>query len=82
MDFSDAQAIYETFFLKNPIPMFIYDFETLAFLEVNGAAEQQYGYSREEFLNMTVADIRPARAPGVTRSKTARSSLRRSPRTA
>jgi PAS domain S-box-containing protein len=39
--------------------MWVYDLETLAFLEVNGAAVEKYGYSREEFLTMTLKDIRP-----------------------
>jgi PAS domain S-box-containing protein len=41
-------------------PMWIYDLKTLGFLEVNAAAVNQYGYSREEFLNMTILDIRPS----------------------
>ena len=47
-------------FHASPIPMWIYDRETLAFVEVNEAAVQQYGYTREEFLDRTIADIRPA----------------------
>jgi PAS domain S-box-containing protein len=39
--------------------MWIYDVETLAFLNVNDAAIEQYGYSRDEFLGMTIKDIRP-----------------------
>lgn len=39
--------------------MWIYDQETLAFLEVNEAAINLYGYSRKEFLRMTILDIRP-----------------------
>ena len=40
--------------------MWIYDLQTLRFLEVNGAAVNHYGYSRHDFLNMTLHDIRPA----------------------
>lgn len=48
-------------FESNPQPAFVYDLETLAFLTVNEAAIQQYGYSREEFFaDMTVEDIHPA----------------------
>jgi PAS domain S-box-containing protein len=50
---------FERFFLGNPHPMWIYDLRTLAFLEVNTAAVCKYGYSREEFLGMTIRDIRP-----------------------
>lgn len=46
-------------FINNPQPMWIYDLETLGFLEINNAAVRQYGYSREEFLKMTLKDIRP-----------------------
>ncbi len=50
---------YRTLFESNPLPMWVYDLETLAFLEANDAAIAHYGYSREEFLSMTIADIRP-----------------------
>src|SRR5215472_8245266 len=40
-------------------PMWIFDTETLAFLEVNEAAIRRYGYTGEEFLRMTILDIRP-----------------------
>lgn len=53
------EARYRTLFKANPHPMWVYDMATLAFLEVNEAAVQQYGYSRDEFLAMTIADIRP-----------------------
>jgi PAS domain S-box-containing protein len=47
-------------FARNPLPMWVFDRETLRFLSVNDAAVQTYGYSREEFLNMSITDIRPA----------------------
>lgn len=50
---------YRYMFENNPQPMWIYDLETLAFLEVNDAAVSVYGYSKEEFLSMTLKDIRP-----------------------
>jgi PAS domain S-box-containing protein len=40
--------------------MWVYDLETLQFLAVNKAAIMHYGYSRQEFLAMTIKDIRPA----------------------
>ena len=46
-------------FEASPTPMWVYDAETLAFLAVNDAAVRHYGYSREEFLAMTIKDIRP-----------------------
>ena len=57
-----AGIVDETFhplFAGNPLAMWIYDLETLAFLEVNDAAVTRYGYSREEFLQMRLTDIRP-----------------------
>jgi PAS domain S-box-containing protein len=47
-------------FVNNPQLMCIYDGKTLAFLEVNQAAVNHYGYSKEEFLSMTLCDIQPA----------------------
>ena len=46
-------------FESSPLPMWVYDAETLAFLEVNDAAVEHYGWSRHEFLTMTIAEIRP-----------------------
>jgi PAS domain-containing protein len=46
-------------FDSNPQPMWVYDMESLAFLAVNQAAVRQYGYTAEEFLGMTLRDIRP-----------------------
>jgi PAS domain S-box-containing protein len=52
-------ASFRLLFDGNPIPMWVYDLATLRFLEVNDAAVAQYGYSRAQFLAMTIADIRP-----------------------
>ena len=52
---------YSLLFDGNPLPMWAFDPETLAFLDVNEAAVRHYGYSREEFLSMTILDIRPPR---------------------
>ena len=51
---------FRLLFAANPHPMWVYDAETLSFLEVNDAAMAQYGYSRDELLSMSVLDIRPA----------------------
>lgn len=53
------EARYRYMFHSNPQPMWIFDIETLAFLEVNEAAIEHYGYTEEEFLSMTIKDIRP-----------------------
>ncbi len=54
-----SEERYRYLFENNPYPMWTYDLETLAFLDVNEAAIKKYGYSRQEFLNMTIVDIRP-----------------------
>ncbi|MDR7333542.1 ATP-binding protein [Roseateles asaccharophilus] len=50
---------YRQLFQANPLPMWVYDLETLRFLAVNEVACQKYGYTRDEFLAMTIRDIRP-----------------------
>ena len=54
-----SEAQYRYLFENNPHPMWAYDLRTLEFLAVNDSAVEKYGYSREEFLSMTIADIRP-----------------------
>src|SRR6266542_4111669 len=54
-----SQETYQELFENNPHPMWVYDMEILSFLMVNDAAVHHYGYSKEEFLNMTIKDIRP-----------------------
>ena len=54
-----SEERYQLLFDQSPLPMWVYDAETLAFLTVNDAAVRHYGYSREEFLAMSIADIRP-----------------------
>ena len=55
----DSEARYRTLFEMNPLPMWVYDIDSLAFTAVNDAAVRHYGYSRDEFLRMSIADIRP-----------------------
>lgn len=54
-----SEKKYRYLFENNPQPMWIYDLDSLAFLEVNSAAVQIYGYTKGEFLKMTLKDIRP-----------------------
>src|SRR5262245_33985903 len=54
-----SEARYRELFRTSPLPMWIYDTRTLQFLAVNDAAVQQYGYTEEEFLGLTIKDIRP-----------------------
>ncbi len=55
----ESEERYRRLFEHNPQPMWMFDAQTLAFLAVNEAAIHHYGYSKAEFLAMTVRDIRP-----------------------
>ena len=54
-----ADERYRPLFALSPQPAWVYDAESLRFLEVNEAAVRSYGWSRDEFLGMTIRDIRP-----------------------
>ena len=58
-DFWETEEGYRLLFENNPHSMWIYDRDSLCFLAVNEAAIHHYGYSQEEFLRMTLKDIRP-----------------------
>ena len=53
-----SEERYRLLFKNNPHPMWVYDLDTLQFIAVNQAAVEHYGYTRDEFLNMTVVEIR------------------------
>jgi PAS domain S-box-containing protein len=55
----ESEMRYRVLFENSPLPKWLFDVETLRFLAVNDAAVRTYGYSREEFLMMSVKDIRP-----------------------
>ncbi|MPZ77661.1 MAG: PAS domain S-box protein [Deltaproteobacteria bacterium] len=68
-DLGAAKEQYQLLFERNPLPGWVFDIETLAFVEVNQAAVNHYGYSRQEFLQMTLKDIRlPAELPRLENS--------------
>ena len=50
---------FRTLFINHPEPMWVYDLKTLHCLEVNDAAVEHYGYSRDEFLRTLLTDIHP-----------------------
>lgn len=56
---SQSQKRYKELFESNPNPMWVYETESLKFVDVNKVATLHYGYSKEEFLSMTLRDIRP-----------------------
>jgi two-component system cell cycle sensor histidine kinase/response regulator CckA len=55
-----SEERYRAMFEHSPQPMWMFDRDTLRFVSVNDAAVEAYGYSRDEFTGMTLADIRPA----------------------
>jgi len=54
-----SEERYRLLFDRNPVPMWLYDAETLRFVAVNETAVRNYGYTEEEFLGMRIAQIRP-----------------------
>src|SRR6478735_5111612 len=54
----ESNESYRNLFFNNPLPIFIWDLETLEILEVNDIAQKEYGYTREELLNMDVLQLR------------------------
>ena len=59
IELAENRERYKLLFESSPLPKWIFDIETLYFLDVNETAVRHYGYSREEFLSMRVTDIRP-----------------------
>jgi PAS domain S-box-containing protein len=57
---NESEKRYSELFRLNPQPIWIYDLDTFKFVQVNQAAIDLYGYSEEEFLNLSVFDIRSA----------------------
>lgn len=60
LDLRASERRYRQQFDNNPQPMWVFSTASLRFLAVNDSAVREFGYSREEFLSMTVLDIRPA----------------------
>lgn len=55
----ELQLSYRLLFERNPLPMWVYDAQTLGMLAVNHAALAQYGYSQQEFVGLTLLDLHP-----------------------
>ena len=53
----ESQQQYRLFFESNPLACWVFDFSDLRILAVNAAAVEQYGYSREDFMSLTLRDI-------------------------
>ncbi|TAK62194.1 MAG: EAL domain-containing protein [Methylobacter sp.] len=70
----EGEERYRLLFTANPVPMWVYDLNTLAFIAVNNAAITHYGYTREEFLDMTIAELWPMADVPDLQAKTQQSS--------
>lgn len=55
----EDEAKYIALFQSNPLPMWVYDLESLRFVAVNAAAVEHYGWSREEFLSANIKQLYP-----------------------
>jgi PAS domain S-box-containing protein len=53
----ESSESYRNLFFNNPLPIIIWDLENFQILEINDAAQNQYGYSREDFLSKTVIEL-------------------------
>ena len=53
----ESEASFQLLFHQHPLPMWVVDAESLAFIAVNDAAVKKYGYSRDEFLAMAMDQI-------------------------
>ncbi|HET6312283.1 MAG TPA: PAS domain S-box protein, partial [Chloroflexia bacterium] len=53
-----GEASFRSMFSENPLPMWVYDLESLYILEVNSAAQARYGYTRQEFIAMRMTDLK------------------------
>ncbi|RZM28951.1 MAG: PAS domain S-box protein [Pedobacter sp.] len=58
-ELEESEKRYSELFHLSPLPMWVYDFETLDFVDVNQTAIASYGYSKKEFLSMNIRAIRP-----------------------
>lgn len=56
----ESEKLYKNLFANSPAPMFIFDFVTLQIIDCNEETLIKYGYTKEEFLSLTIKDIRPA----------------------
>jgi diguanylate cyclase (GGDEF)-like protein/PAS domain S-box-containing protein len=61
---TSSEATFRLVFANHPLPMWVYDEQSLRFLEVNAAAVHAYGWTRDEFLGMRITDIRPPEEVG------------------
>src|SRR5690606_8890710 len=63
-ELNESQGKYRRLFQLSPLPMWVFNTDTLMFMDVNDAAVRHYGYTRAEFLTMMIQEIRPASDAG------------------
>ncbi|UEG51565.1 PAS domain S-box protein [Mucilaginibacter daejeonensis] len=68
---SEREKQYRDMYQGNPLPMWIYDIKTLRIVSVNRSAIENYGYTEEQFLSMTILDIRPEEFREVVKARVA-----------
>ena len=73
-----SEERHRSLFDGSPVPMWVYDRQTLKFLAVNRAAVDHYGFSESEFLTMTIDQIRPPESPSSRRACSAKRATSRS----
>lgn len=56
---NQTKKLYQDLFNFSPQPMFLYNKDNLQIIDVNQSAQNKYGYSKAQFLNMTIKDLRP-----------------------
>jgi two-component system cell cycle sensor histidine kinase/response regulator CckA len=56
----ESEERHRVLFRRNPVPMWVVEAESLNVLNVNDAAVEHYGFTREEFLRMSLRDLWPA----------------------
>lgn len=56
----ESEARHRQLFERTPLPAWVFDVESLSILAVNDAALLHYGYTRDEFLTMTIGDLLPS----------------------
>jgi PAS domain S-box-containing protein len=73
----ESEERYQLLFRENPLPMWVFDLKTLAFLAINEAAIQGYGYSEDEIQSMTVHDLHCAEDRPMVTERLSEANVRR-----